>query len=92
VEPTVQAGAQDWERDSEFTARAVMVFLMGLHHMDTLHPQLVGDRTWREFVTAHVATLLGLDMRAGRRKPAAQRRGRGRGANSLLNGEQGPGQ
>jgi AcrR family transcriptional regulator len=92
VEPTLRTGVQDEVRDSEFTARAVMVFLMGLHHMDTLHPQLVGDRTWREFVTTHVATLLGLDTRAGRRKPAVRRRGGGRGANSLRNGEQGPDQ
>ena len=92
VEPTLQVSVQDEARDSEFTARAVMVFFMGLHHMDTLHPQLVGDRAWREFVTAHVATLLGLDTRTGRRKPAARRRAGGRGADPLLNEEQGPDQ
>jgi AcrR family transcriptional regulator len=86
IEPAVQAGVQDEARDSEFTARAVMVFLMGLHHMDTLHPQLVGDRTWREFVSAHVARLLDLDTQAGRRKPAARRRGEGRSADSHRNG------
>jgi AcrR family transcriptional regulator len=89
IEPASRAGARDGARDAEFTARAVMVFLMGLHHMDTLHPQLVGDRAWREFVTAHVAALLGLNPRAGRRKPTARRRGRGRGADSLVNGERG---
>ncbi len=92
IEPVLPVGAQDGARELEFTARAVMVFLMGLHHMDTLHPQLVGDRAWREFVTAHVATILGLNTQAGRRKPAARRRGRGRGAVSLRNGEQGPDQ
>jgi AcrR family transcriptional regulator len=58
VEP--QAGVRAAPRTPEFTARALMVFLMGLNHMDTLHPDLVGDRAWREFVAAHVATLLGL--------------------------------
>lgn len=63
--PTAHTSARDAPGHLEFTARAVMVFLMGLHHMDTLHPQLVGDRAWREFVAAHVASLLGLNARVG---------------------------
>jgi AcrR family transcriptional regulator len=54
------AGLRHRPRTPEFTARALMVFLMGLNHMDTLHPQLVGDPAWRAFVAAHVATLLDL--------------------------------
>jgi hypothetical protein len=68
LEPTPQTKARDSTRGREFTARALMVFLMGLHHMDTLHPQLVGDRAWREFVASHVAALLGLKAPVGRRK------------------------
>jgi AcrR family transcriptional regulator len=60
IEVEQQARPHAATRDPELTARALMVFLMGLNHMDTLHPQLVGDRAWREFVAAHVAALLGL--------------------------------
>lgn len=54
----------------EFTARALTVFLMGLNHIDTLHPQLVGDRAWREFVAAHVAMLLSLNGQEKKTRPA----------------------
>jgi AcrR family transcriptional regulator len=60
LEPPSQARLRDAIRTAEFTARALMVFLTGLSHMDTLHPQLVGDQAWREFVASHVAVLLGL--------------------------------
>src|SRR5262245_57373285 len=50
LEPAPRTGAREVTQGREFTARAVMVFLMGLNHMDTLHPQLVGDRAWREFI------------------------------------------
>jgi AcrR family transcriptional regulator len=60
IEAAQQARKRDTTRDPEFTARALTVFLMGLNHMDTLHPHLVGDRAWREFVAAHVAALIGL--------------------------------
>jgi AcrR family transcriptional regulator len=55
-----RAGTFSKDRDLEFTARALAVFLMGLNHMDTLYPHLVGDRAWREFVAAYVAALLGI--------------------------------
>jgi AcrR family transcriptional regulator len=67
---------------SEFTARALMVFLMGLNHMDTLHPQLVGDRAWREFVAAHVAMLLSLPTPAAQPPSLARRHRSARGAGS----------
>jgi AcrR family transcriptional regulator len=52
----------------EYTARALIVFLMGLNHMDTLHPQLVGDPAWRQFVASHVAALLQLNSPNVRKK------------------------
>jgi AcrR family transcriptional regulator len=72
IESAPPAKAHDATRGSEFTARALMVFLMGLHHMDTLHPHLVGDRAWREFVASHVATLLGLNSLVVRRRPRSE--------------------
>ena len=48
--------------------------------MDTLHPQLVGDRAWREFVASHVAMLLGLNVQGERPRPAARGRAPARGA------------
>lgn len=60
LESPSQTRPHDAIRASEFTACALMVFLTGLSHMDTLHPQLVGDQAWRQFVAAHVAALLGL--------------------------------
>lgn len=69
LEGEQQARPRDARWAPEFTARALTVFLMGLNHMDTLHPQLVGDRAWREFVASHVAALLGLHSPKGRSKP-----------------------
>jgi AcrR family transcriptional regulator len=60
LEGEQQARPRDVTQAPEFTARALTVFLMGLNHIDTLHPQLVGDPAWRAFVAAHVAMLLGL--------------------------------
>ena len=60
IEMAQQARKRRVTRDTEATARILMVFLMGLNHMDTLHPHLVGDRAWREFVASHVAALVGM--------------------------------
>ena len=60
IEAAQQAGTLDTTRDPVFTSRAVMVFVMGLIHMDTLHPYLEGDRAWRESVAAYIAALIGL--------------------------------
>jgi AcrR family transcriptional regulator len=81
LEVKPQVGPRRAPPNPEFTARALMVFLMGLNHMDTLHPQLVGDQAWREFVAAHVATLLGLKAQIERSSPA-QGRAPARGAGS----------
>jgi AcrR family transcriptional regulator len=59
IETAQQARKRRVTHEAEFTARVLTVFLMGLNHMDTLHPHLVGDRAWREFVASHVAALVG---------------------------------
>ena len=60
IETAQQARKRRGTREAESTARVLMVFLMGLNHMDTLHPHLVGDRAWRELVASHVAALVGM--------------------------------
>ena len=40
-------------------ARAVIVFVMGLMHMETLLAHLVGDRKWHDFVGKPIGILLG---------------------------------
>src|SRR5262245_56824312 len=74
LEPPSQARLRDATRTAEFTARALIVFLAGLSHMDTLHPQLVGDQAWREFVASHVAVLLGLRTQEVSKTSSARRR------------------
>jgi hypothetical protein len=32
---------------------------MGLQHMDTLLPNLIGDKSWRYFVDERIAALIG---------------------------------
>jgi AcrR family transcriptional regulator len=55
-----QAGKLDPGVDPELLASAAMVFIMGLMHMETLLPHLVGDAEWRDFVEARLGTLMGL--------------------------------
>jgi AcrR family transcriptional regulator len=55
-----KAGKLDPTVDSELLASAVMVFIMGLMHMETLLPQLVDDATWHDFVQTRIAALIGL--------------------------------
>jgi AcrR family transcriptional regulator len=45
--------------DSELLACAVIVFVMGLMHMETLLPHLVGDPKWHDFVEKRISVLLG---------------------------------
>jgi AcrR family transcriptional regulator len=53
-------GKLDTKLNPDFAARLFCVFVMGLLHMDTLLPDLIGDRSWREFVQERVATLIGV--------------------------------
>jgi AcrR family transcriptional regulator len=45
--------------DPHLLAAAVMTFIMGLMHMETLTPQLVGEPAWRDFVRGRVAAMVG---------------------------------
>ena len=45
--------------DSELLACAVIVFVMGLMHMETLLPHLVEDPKWHDFVEKRMGVLLG---------------------------------
>lgn len=54
-----RAGTLEPADNPELLASAVMVFIMGLMHMDTLVPQLVGNKEWTEVVTSRIALLLG---------------------------------
>lgn len=46
--------------DPQLLANAVMVFIMGQMHLETLAPQLIGDPAWQSFVSGRVAALVGL--------------------------------
>ncbi len=59
---SAQAGGQlDSRIDPVMQASAVMTFLMGLMHMETLIPEKVGDKEWHDFVEKHIAALLGTE-------------------------------
>lgn len=55
-----RAGKLDQTIDSESLACVIMVFVMGLMHMETLLPQLVGDAKWHDFVQDRAAALMGM--------------------------------
>ena len=61
IERGQKDGKIDKARDPAHTVRALVVFIMGLNHLDTLFPKVIGDRPWRNFVTATVSNLLGLN-------------------------------
>ena len=65
-----QAGELDASADPELLASAVLVFIMGLMHIETLAPQFVGDPRWHDFVRVHVAKLIG--VRAAKRMNTAR--------------------
>jgi AcrR family transcriptional regulator len=55
-----QAGKLDPDVDSVLLASSALVFVMGLMHMESLLPHLVGDPEWHDFVQNRVTTLIGL--------------------------------
>jgi AcrR family transcriptional regulator len=55
-----QTGKLDPTVDPELLSFALLVFIMGLMHMETLVPQFVGDPRWHDFVQDRVATLIGV--------------------------------
>jgi AcrR family transcriptional regulator len=52
-------GELDRSIDADLTARAVMVFVMGLMHMETLLPSQIGDPKWHDFVADRIGVLIG---------------------------------
>jgi TetR/AcrR family transcriptional repressor of nem operon len=54
------AGVLDPGPEPEALAHTVFVMILGLLHLETLAPQLVGDAAWREFIRGRAATLIGL--------------------------------
>ena len=57
----------------ELLASAVMVFIMGLMHMETLVPQLVGNEEWTDVVASRIALLLGTRSQSGSEPPYVRR-------------------
>jgi AcrR family transcriptional regulator len=55
-----KAGKLDPTLDPDQVARAFCILIMGLIHMDTLLPELVGDGSWRQFVRERAALLIGV--------------------------------
>jgi AcrR family transcriptional regulator len=62
------SGKFDPAADPELLACTVLVFIMGLMHMETLLPQLVDDPKWRNFVQDRVAALVGMPLDSGLRQ------------------------
>lgn len=58
IEPAQRAGKIDPVLDPDFLANAVIVFMMGLAHMETIAPHLVGSPGWHRFVENRIAALL----------------------------------
>jgi AcrR family transcriptional regulator len=59
IETSQKTGKLD-AADPELLASAIMVFIMGLMHMETLLPNLVGNAKWHDFVRERAANLLGI--------------------------------
>ena len=45
--------------DPQLLASTILVFVMGLAHVETIAPKLVGDARWSEFIEERVAALMG---------------------------------
>ena len=54
------AGKIDVKLNPTLVAQAFSAFIMGLNHLETLAPHLVGDPEWRAFVSERAAALIGL--------------------------------
>jgi hypothetical protein len=54
-----RAGRLELADNPVLLASAVIVFIMGLMHMETLVPQLVGNEEWADVVASRIALLLG---------------------------------
>jgi len=52
-------GKLDPKLNPDFAARLFCIFIMGLLHMDTLLPSLIGNKAWHDFVHERVSALIG---------------------------------
>jgi|SRR5579862_9223824 len=60
IEPAQRAGQIDSDLDADFLANVIIVFMMGLAHMETIAPHLVGDQRWHRFIENRTVALLGI--------------------------------
>ena len=63
IEPAQRAGKVNPALDAELLANVVIVFMMGLAHMETIAPHLVGNTRWHRFVEDRSTALLGIRAR-----------------------------
>jgi AcrR family transcriptional regulator len=68
-----RAGTLEPADSPELLASAVMVFIMGLMHMETLVPQLVGNEEWTDLVASRIALLLGARSQSEAEPPHGRR-------------------
>lgn len=53
------AGDLDAAASPDLVANGIFVFIMGLMHMETLAPQLIGDAEWQAFIADRLIRLMG---------------------------------
>jgi len=53
-------GLADSQIDPDLSAQLYATMIMGLNHLDTVNPSLVGNPVWRAFVAERVSVMLGL--------------------------------
>jgi AcrR family transcriptional regulator len=58
LEHCIETGALPAKLDVERTSSLLLVLVMGLTHLDTLEPGLLGDRDWARFLETSVERLL----------------------------------
>lgn len=60
IEASQKRGKLDSALDSVLLANLVIALIMGLSHLETLAPHLIGDQRWGEFVRERVVAMIGL--------------------------------
>ena len=68
IGPAQRTGKIDPDLDVDFLSNAVIVFMMGLAHMETIAPHLVGNPGWQRFVENRMTELLGIRRRSAARE------------------------
>ncbi len=54
-----KSGKFDKNLDPDFAAIFLQVTIMGLSHLDTLQPDLIGNQAWHDFILDRVSAVLG---------------------------------